>query len=92
MEEFWEEAYMTLNGFYTGKDAVPGVDNAFAIGSYCEQRYASLAEARDRLCERLGVLDEDEDIETILVESMRITEELCKKMYEYGAKFHGRKE
>lgn len=92
MEKFWEDVYMTLNGFYVGRDAVPGVQNAFSVGSYCEQRYASLAEARDRLLVRLGVPEEDEDIEIILVESMRITDELCRKMYEYGALFQGRKE
>ena len=92
MEDFWEAVYMTLNGFYVGKDAVSGVENAFSRGSYCEQRYASLSGARDRLCKRLGVLEEDEDIEIILDESMRITEELCRRMYEYGVMFHDRRE
>ena len=40
-----------------------------------------------RLRERLGVVDEDEDVEEIIGALMDIQCKLCYEMYRYGARF-----
>lgn len=45
---------------------LPGVDSAFAPDSFCMQRYTQMPNAYARVCERLGVTDEDEDVECII--------------------------
>lgn len=65
---------------------MPGVENAFQDGK-CAQMQKLIYDTSRRLCERLGVQDEDRDIETILFAFEEIQEELCYRMYRYGAKF-----
>lgn len=62
------------------------VANEFAEGTFCSKTYAKVFEANCRLCERLGV-DEDEDVEIIVTGLMNIGEYLSKKMYDYGILF-----
>lgn len=66
---------------------LPGVAFAFAPGSFCLQKYTQMLEAYARLCERLGVTDEDEDLECILSSLFEIQEELCCQMFLYGTQF-----
>lgn len=69
---------------------LPGVAFAFGPGSFCLQKYAQVLEAYTRLCERLGVTDEDEDVECIISSLLDIQEALCCQMFLYGAQFeHG---
>lgn len=44
-------------------------------------------DAYDRLRDRLGVLDEDSDLECIIHAFEDIQKELCLRMYCYGARF-----
>ena len=55
----------------TGELIVPirDVPNAFAPGSLCERKYQEMLDAYARVRARLGVLDEDEDVE-IIIESL----------------------
>lgn len=46
-----------------------------------------MEDAYDRLCSRLGVVDEDGDVETIISSLMGIERAISFKMYGYGAKF-----
>lgn len=72
---------------------LPGVDSAFTPGSFCMQRYTQMLNAYARLCERLGVIDEDEDVECIISSLLDIQEALCCQMFLYGAQFeHSYKE
>lgn len=66
---------------------LPGVAFAFGPGSFCLQKYTQTLEAYSRLCERLGVIDEDEDLECILSSLLEIQEALCCQMFLYGAQF-----
>lgn len=66
---------------------MPGVEDAFQIGSYCESCYQDIWEAYERLRERLGVVDEDKDVEIIIRAYEDVQQELCLRMYHYGAKF-----
>lgn len=62
-------------------DPVEKVPNAFEPGSYCEARYKEMLAAYERLCDRLGVLDEDEDVEIIINSLLSIQRELCLEMF-----------
>ena len=48
-------------------DPIKSVPNAFEAGSYCEARYQEMLEAYERVFERLGLEDEDEDVEIIKI-------------------------
>ena len=85
MEDFKEQVYLTLNGELIPAYCVPGVENAFAEGAYCLNKYKDIMDAYGRLCERLGVMDEDDDVEIIIDSFLDIERYLCLKMYEYGA-------
>ena len=46
--------------------------------------YAEILEAYQRICQRLGVGEEDGDVEIIINNFNVIMECLCRKMYDYG--------
>lgn len=85
MDQFVESVYDTLQGSLL--TPVPGVEDLFAAGKPCARWYREMLAAYGRLCDRLGVPDEDPDIETIINSLLSIQRELCGKMYEYGTKF-----
>lgn len=85
MEKFVEAVYDSLQGELLVP--VPGVKNMFAQGEICALKYQQMWDAYLRLCMRLGVVDEDEDVEIIICALMDIQKLLAIKMYEYGAKF-----
>ena len=66
---------------------MPGVEDAFTEGSFCMERYREAMEAYERLCERLGVADEDADVEIMRNAFDDIQQELCCRTYRYGAIF-----
>ena len=66
---------------------MPNVENAFAEGEYCAIRYHEAMDAYARLRERLGGVDEDEDVEIMISAFEDIQRELCLRMYHYGAQF-----
>ena len=84
-EPFDEQVYNTLNGLNLPQWCVPGVVNAFANDQPCMQLYSEARDAYNRLCDRLGVKDEDEDIEIIFNSFLDMNKILCLKMFHYGA-------
>lgn len=62
-------------------DPVEDVPNAFFPGSYCETRYREMLDAYERLRDRLGVVDEDEDVEVVIDSLLDIQRQLCLKMF-----------
>lgn len=84
---FMQEVYDTLNGDMLPGDGVPGVENLFATGAKCEMLYGQVYDAERRLEERLGVEPYDDDVELIICKTTEIQEEMCRRMYYYGAKF-----
>ena len=89
MEELREQVYLTLTGNLIPSYCVPGVENAFAEGAFCMNKYKEVMDAYERLCERLDVVDEDDDVEIIINSFIEIEKYLCLKMYEYGATLAG---
>lgn len=85
--ERMEDIYYTLIGVMQEEFCVPGVENLFAEGGECERLYAQVMEAYEHLRRRLGVEDEDADVETIVNSMMSIERIVAMKMFECGMKF-----
>ena len=83
MTEF-EQIYGTLLGELLPEYAVPGIEDAFAPGSFCDKKYAEMRDAYQRLCLRLGVRDEDPDLEIIVDSLTDIQHCLAEKMFRLG--------
>ncbi|MBQ4641499.1 MAG: hypothetical protein IJB47_02660 [Oscillospiraceae bacterium] len=82
-----EWVYASMASHIQEKYRFPGVEDAFAEGSYCMECYGRMRDAYDRLCDRLNQVDEDPDVEIILQAMGGIERELCFRMYRYGALF-----
>lgn len=79
-----QDIYDTLCGDLLPDACVPGVENAFAPGSACERLYAEACDAREQVCQRLGVRDEDPDLERVFSALLDIARELSFHMYLLG--------
>ena len=82
-----EDIYATLTGTMRKEFRVPGVENLFEDDSECMNCYVDMLAAYERLCDRLGVIDEDKDVEVIIHSLMSIEHNVSMKMFEYGMKF-----
>lgn len=80
-------AYETMACFVAKEYQMPGVEDAFVQGSFCEARYQQIWDAYERLRDKLGVADEVKDLELIINAFEDIQRELCCRMYHYGAMF-----
>ena len=85
--ELETDIYATLIGVIDEKHRVPGVENAFAPGSYCDRRYQEMMDCRQRIWDRLGAED-DEDVEALIMAMESIQTALCMKMFRLGLQFH----
>ena len=81
-----EKVYYTLIGMLNEEHCVSSVENLFTEGSECERAYDEMLEAYGRLRNRLGVLNEDADVETIINSLLKIQRLVATKMFEYGRK------
>ena len=79
-----EFIYDSLTGQYIPEAAAKDVEDAFAPGQPCHALYKEASGAYDRLCDRLGVTDEDEDVEIIFNAFLSMSKILGIKMYHYG--------
>ena len=82
-----EDLYDTLRGLRSEGTGIPGVENLFVPGSECEQLYGRMLDAYERLRIRLGVEEEDADVEEIIYSLMGIERVISFAMFEYGAKY-----
>lgn len=81
--QFVDNVYFALQG--ETLDSIPGVENAFADGSVCDRCYKDMLDAYARLLDRLGLENEDKDVEIIINSLRTITDELCYRMFYLGA-------
>ena len=72
-----EEVYFTLLG--EACEPVSGVENAFADGSVCDRCYSEMLDAYERLRDRLGVAEEDADVEIIKEARNMMVELVCRE-------------
>lgn len=93
---FIRDVLDTLRGNMTIQGAVPNVENLYQEGLPYFECYESIFRAYERLRERLGVVDEDADIEIIINAFLDMEIIMAEKMFLYGAHFaldeHFRKE
>ncbi|MBR2889390.1 MAG: hypothetical protein IKC09_03850 [Oscillospiraceae bacterium] len=86
-ETMIEEIYYTLIGEMVSGAEVPGVNNLFVPGSECYRLFDEQYHARDRLLERLGVMGEDPDLETVIANGEQIQMILAMEMFRLGLHF-----
>lgn len=86
-DSFVADVCASMQAVFEEDILVPEVPSAFFEGSICERLYSQVYDAERRLEERLGVPMHDEDVECIIRSLLDIQEELCFRMYYYGAKF-----
>ena len=79
-----EYVYHTLLGEAEEGFCVPGVENLFEEGSVCDCAYEQMLDAYARLRERLGIENEDADVEQIINALRTIERTVSMKMFEYG--------
>lgn len=85
-----EYVYESLQGTLIAPH--PEVKNLFEDGMPCEKWYGEMLDAYLRICNRLGVSDEeDEDVEIIITCLRRIERETAYQMFRYGAQFEREK-
>ena len=82
---FEEYVYDSLQGLLLHPH--PEVPDLFEEGKECDRLYGEMLKAYARLCERLGVNNEDEDVEIIITNLQKIQRVVAYHMYYYGAKF-----
>ena len=86
-DSFSQDVYETLCGFRSEGFNVPGVENLFGEGMPCTLLYGEMWEAYERLLNRLGLRDEDADVEAIINALLSICEKVGAQMYHYGTVF-----
>ena len=84
--DFRAWVYDSAMGNMANGYALTGVENLFAAEKECYYLYAEILEAYERLCDRLGVIDEDKDIEVILNNFLQICRIAGLEMYDHGAR------
>ena len=80
MENF-KQIYETMLGLLEPEACVPGIENAFADGSFCADQYEKMRSAYELLCTRLNVRNEDQDLNTMVDSMEAIQKELCRRFY-----------
>ena len=83
-DEQIEAIYDTLTGEMCDAYRVPGVENLFSESGECMACYGRFLEAYGRLCSRLGVEDEDADVEIIVNAFMDMERIISFRMFHYG--------
>ena len=81
-----DRVYDTLKGQGSRDEWVPEVENLFSPGSECESNYFRMLDAYERLCTRLGVVDEDADVEIIINCFLNMEHRISHAMYECGVR------
>ena len=82
----YELIYETLRGNVCTEYMVPGVEDAFADGSYCAGKYADVISAYLRICQRLGCGEEDKDLDIILDSMNDIQDYVSRQMFFLGVR------
>ncbi len=80
-----EEIYQSLCGNL--KKPIPGAESLYYEGSRCENAWGDISLAYESLRVRLGVEDEDRDVEDIMQAFLTIQHELALKMFEFGREY-----
>lgn len=85
--DFIDEVYLSLTGDLCEEYRVPGVEDLYAQGTPCDLLYQEMRDAYERLLDRLGRIDDDEDLDIIVDTMTTICKETSYAMYRCGEKF-----
>ena len=86
-EALIEDIYDSLQGVLVPEARVPWVKNLFLPGSPCDRAYSDMLDADERLRDRLGVADEDEDVEISINSLLDIQQILGHEMFRCGLEY-----
>lgn len=86
-ENIEQEVYDSLCGQLVPEYRLAWVENAFDQGSICDLAYGQVYDAYGRLRRRLGVRNEDPDVESILDAMLEIQREMCRRMFFCGVRY-----
>ena len=82
-----ERVYRSLIGSLIPECRLAWVENIFVPGHSIYAYYNEMLSAYERLRERLGVVDSDEDVEEIICSLLSYGEIAAIKMFDYGRKY-----
>lgn len=82
--QFAERVFDTANGLLVEEACVKDVKNLFISDTVCAKLYREMAMSRERLAERTGLEEDDENIEGIISPLLEINRIVGIKMFEYG--------
>lgn len=85
--DIFEQVYGFLFGDLIPSYTLPWVENIFEPGKPCHEAYGEMLRAYERLCERLGEADEDQDVEIIINSLLRYSKIRAKEMFKYGMQY-----
>ena len=85
--EIIDDVYYSLQGVLMPEARIPWVKDLFLPGSLCDLAYSHMLDAYERLRDRLGVPDEDADVETIINSLMEIQGILSREMFRCGLEY-----
>ena len=82
-----EDIYDSLQGVLIPEARVPWVRNLFLPGSPCDRAYAEMLRAYEHLTARLGVAEEDADVEIIINSLLDIQQLVGYEMFRCGLEY-----
>ena len=82
-----EQVYETLLNIVSEEHLLPWVEPVFVPGNPCYEAYTQMHIAYARLRQRLGVTDEDPDVETIISCLLDYSKYVGLKMFECGMEY-----
>ena len=82
-----EQVYATLLKSLETESELPWVTPVFVPGHPCFDVYCEMQAAYDRLRQRLGVEEEDADVEEIISCLLKQEEILAMEMFRYGRRY-----
>lgn len=86
-EAFIEDIYHSLQGVLVPEARISWVEDLFLDGSPCDRAYSQMLQAYERVRDRLGVEDEDDDVEIIINFLLNIQRILGFEMFRCGVEY-----
>ena len=82
--EIDEQVYSSINGTLIRECRLPWVKTIFVPGHPPHENYGYMQDAYAHLCERMGDVEEDPDVEVIIDSLLRYAKIIGLEMFKYG--------
>ena len=83
-KEYLQQLYDTVLGQTEESYSIPGAENLFEPGKFCDMHYRQAMAAYDQICQRLSMPAEDKDLEQILHSMDAICKLVAFEMFRLG--------